>query len=237
MLLLPEDDNAILIGVDEAGRGALAFDVTASAVVLPSYKKIMEMNLEEDELNLLEKIKDSKKMTKKQREQCFHFIKKIALYYEISSASPQEIDDINILKATMMAMRRAVESVVKQIHRDEEKEEREDTVTKQIRLQIDGDHFYPYFDEHTQKVIPYDRIPNGDAIHMNIAAASILSKVYRDNVVDRMCDENPEFEEQYGFRSNKAYGTKKHMDGLKNHGATPFHRNSFAPVRNVSNNI
>jgi len=98
MLQLPQNDDEYIIGVDEAGRGALAFDVTASAVVLPSYHKIMEQDLSTEEIKLLETIKDSKKMSKSQREKCFVFIKKIALYYHIASATPREIDELNILK-------------------------------------------------------------------------------------------------------------------------------------------
>lgn len=226
MLQLPENENDLLIGVDEAGRGALAFDVTASAVVLPTLDKIKELGLDETEMKLLEVIKDSKKMSKKQRDHCATFIKKIALFYSTNSATPQEIDQINILKATMLAMHRAVDSVVKQIHE-------KGGECKNVRLQVDGDHFYPYFDEYSQNVVLYDRIPNGDAIHMNIAAASILSKVHRDTEVEKFCTENDSLDQLYGFQSNKAYGTKKHMEGLKLYGATPFHRKTFAPVRNV----
>lgn len=225
MLPLPPSIEAhgLQIGVDEAGRGAFAFDVVTAAVVLPS--EIPEEFRDPAHMKLIAMIKDSKKMTSKQREKCADFIEKFALYYSVASASPEEIDEHNILKATMLAMHRAIDIVIDKIRQNEEDDKR------YMQLLIDGDRFYPYFDTEKRIIVPYSRILEGDAIHMNIAAASILAKVHRDRRVTAICKEQPDLNEKYGFMTNKAYGTKKHMNGLIQHGITRYHRTSYAPVK------
>ncbi len=225
MLPLPPsiELHGLQIGVDEAGRGAFAFDVVTAAVVLPS--EIPEAFRDPAHMKLIAMIKDSKKMTPKQREKCADFIEKFALYYGIASASPEEIDEHNILKATMLAMHRAIDIVIDKIRQNEEDDK------KYVQLLIDGDRFYPYFDTEKRIIVPFSRILEGDAIHMNIAAASILAKVHRDRRVTEICKEQPDLDEKYGFMSNKAYGTKKHMNGLIQHGISRYHRISYAPVK------
>jgi len=237
MLRLYLDENSIEIGLDEAGRGALAFEVCASAVILPTY--IPDEFDNPKDKKLLEQIKDSKKMTKIQRENCAEFIKRFALFYATETASPQEIDEMNILKATMLAMHRAIDKVREQMQAPSSSpiksinQSNEEESSKKIRILADGDRFYPYYDESTRKIIPFTCIPDGDSLYMNIAAASILSKVHRDHLVEEYCKNNAGISEKYGFLSNKAYGTKKHMDGLKQHGSTIFHRKSFGPIKKI----
>lgn len=230
MLQLPSNSNEVQIGIDEAGRGCLAFDVCAAAVVLPS--SIPEEFNNPTDLKMIGMIKDSKKMTAKQREKCEEFIKRFALCYAVRNATPAEIDEINILKATMLAMHRAIEDVLKQI---KDKYDDVQMSSLDIKLMVDGDRFQPYFNKDTGEIVSYTCIPEGDNIHMNIAAASILSKVTRDRLVIEYCQNHPDIADKYGFLTNKAYGTKKHMDALKQFGIIDQHRKSFAPV--AKNNV
>ena len=220
MLLLPEPDK-VEIAVDEAGRGCLAFEVCAAAVIMPS--KLPSEDCV-DILKNLEMIKDSKKLTALRREKLATFIKEYAVAYGIATASPQEIDEINILNATYRAMHRAIDEVMTKVsgHADV--------------LIIDGDKFKPYhpapeFSDAFDGWMEHHCIPGGDNTRMNIAAASILAKTHRDHLVKTYVEKHPEFAERYGFDTNKAYGTKKHMDGIKKYGVTSYHRKSFAPVR------
>jgi ribonuclease HII len=208
MLKLPSATR-VEVGVDECGRGCLYGVVVAAACILPA-------DLSPDDA-LVPYIKDSKKLTEKKRTEVAKYIKEKALAYGIGEGTVEEIDTINILQANFRAMHRALDQVYEKLPFE--------------HILVDGPHFKRYIKPNTNPpvIVPYTAIPQGDAEYMNIAAASILAKTYRDAVIVQMVADNPALD-KYGLKSNKGYGTKKHMDALKEHGATPYHRKSFAPV-------
>lgn len=174
-------------GVDEAGRGPLAGPVCAAAVILP-------------EGHIIEGVNDSKKLSEKKREALFDVIKSEALAYSIAFATVEEIESMNILNATMLAMKRAVDGL---------------SVKSDYAL-IDGNRLPPLD-------IPCEYVIKGDAKSMSIAAASILAKVSRD----RLCYEYAEKYPEYGFDKHKGYGTKLHTEKIKEYGPCEIHRLSF----------
>jgi ribonuclease HII len=174
-------------GCDEAGRGPLCGPVVAAPVILPLGLEIEGMN-------------DSKKLTEKKREKLFDIIKEKAIAYAIAEASPEEIDEINILNASMLAMRRAVEAL---------------PVKADFAL-IDGNCSRGF-------EIPTETVVSGDAKSCSIAAASILAKVTRD----RGCKELDEQYPMYGIAKHKGYPTKDHMNAVREHGPSPIHRKTF----------
>ncbi|MGN1307329.1 MAG: ribonuclease HII [Faecousia sp.] len=183
-----EEGYRLVCGVDEAGRGPLAGPVCAAAVILPPDLEIEGLN-------------DSKKLTDKRRRALYDIITEQALAYGIAFASEQEIDEINILQATFLAMRRAVE---------------------QLKLQpelalVDGNR------EPDFGAVPVKTIIKGDSLSANIAAASILAKVTRD----RFMEEQDALYPQYGFAVHKGYGTQAHYAALREHGACQIHRRTF----------
>lgn len=192
-LLCPVEPLGLVAGVDEAGRGPLAGPVVAAAVIL-------------DELNPIVGLADSKKLSARQRELLFDEIRAKALCCSIALASVEEIDELNILHATMLAMRRAVEGLR----------------LKPSLVQVDGNRVPPL-------QVPAQAIVKGDAKVQAISAASILAKVHRD----RLCDELHQAHPQYGFDGHKGYPTADHLAALRAHGATPHHRRSFGPVKVV----
>ena len=174
-------------GTDEAGRGPLCGPVVAAAVILPR-------GIEIDGLN------DSKKLTEKKREKLFDIIKEKAIAYAIAEASPAEIDEINILNASMLAMKRAIEAL---------------PVKADFAL-IDGNCSRGF-------EIPTETIVKGDSLSVSIAAASILAKVTRDRQCIELDREYPE----YGIAKHKGYPTKDHMDAVRKYGPAPIYRMSF----------
>ena len=176
-----------ICGIDEAGRGPLAGPVYAAAVILP-------LDLEIDGLN------DSKKLTEKKREALFDIICEKAISYSIGIATEEEIDEINILNATFLAMRRAVEGL---------------SVKPDYAL-IDGN-------QHPKLSIPDETVVKGDGKSMSIAAASILAKVSRDRFMLQIAEKYPE----YCFEKHKGYGTKLHYEMIEKYGVAPVHRRSF----------
>ena len=182
-----EKGYSCICGVDEAGRGPLAGPVCAAAVILPP-------NLELPGLN------DSKKLSDKKRRELFPVIKEKALSYGIAFADHREIDEINILQATYLAMERALSQL---------------TLRPDMAL-IDGNRTKDFG-------LPVTTVVHGDALSANIAAASILAKVTRDDYMDQMAQEYP----QYGFELHKAYGTKAHYAALTEFGPSPIHRMTF----------
>ncbi len=181
----------LICGIDEAGRGPLAGPVCAGAVILPE-----DLDLEQE----LPGLNDSKKLTDKKRRELFHKIKERAVAYGIGFASHEEIDEINILQATYLAMHRAVANMGMSPH----------------VLFVDGnrDPGFP---------VPTELMVKGDSRSASIAAASILAKVARDDVMLEFAKEYP----QYDFDVHKGYGTKKHYAALTEYGKCPIHRNSF----------
>jgi ribonuclease HII len=187
----------LIAGVDEAGRGPLAGPVVAAAVIL-------------DELHPIKGLNDSKKLSAATRERLFDEIRAKALCCAIAEASVEEIDTLNILQATMLAMRRAVEGLR----------------LKPAKVLVDGNRL-PVLK------IPAEAIIQGDATVQAISAASILAKVYRDRLCQVLHEQHP----QYGFDGHKGYPTPEHLAALRAHGACAFHRRSFAPVREVLGGI
>jgi ribonuclease HII len=184
------DTVGLVAGVDEAGRGPLAGPVVAAAVILDDLKPIAGLN-------------DSKKLSEKRREKLYDEILAKALCCSIAEASVQEIDQFNILQATLLAMRRAVDGLR----------------LKPVKVLVDGNRL-PVLDVRAEAIV------QGDALVPAISAASILAKVHRD----RMCAQLHLQYPQYGFDRHKGYGTAEHLQALTEHGPSPWHRSSFAPV-------
>jgi ribonuclease HII len=220
---LEDQPNVYEIGVDEVGRGPLFGRVYTAAVVLPK-----------DDSFDHTKMKDSKKFhNKKKIEKAAEYIKQNAIAYYISYEDEKTVDEINILQATQKSMRTSILEVRKQlIEKTAEKK------ALDIHLLIDGNYFIPItlLNKTTDKLetIPYNFIEGGDNKYSSIAAASILAKVARDKYIDELCAENPELIEKYSIDSNKGYGAKKHLDGIKEHGITIWHRRSFGICKSFS---
>lgn len=181
------DTIGVICGLDEAGRGPLAGPVCAAAVILPKHHQIPGLT-------------DSKKLSDKKRRELFPLIQEQALAYGIGYASETEIDEINILQATFLAMHRALENMEK---------------PADLAL-VDGNR-------DPGLPIPVRTIVKGDSLSANIAAASVLAKVSRDDVMLEMAEKYP----QYGFDIHKGYGTKAHYAALAEHGPCPIHRMTF----------
>ena len=181
-------EGKIEAGCDEAGRGCLAGSVYAAAVILP-----------EDYQNEL--LNDSKQLTERRRYQLREIIERDAVAWAVGIVTPEEIDKINILNASILAMHRALDQLK----------------VRPEAVIVDGNRFKPY-----QK-LPYTTIVKGDGKYLSIAAASILAKTYRDDYMNRLAEEYP----QYDWRSNKGYPTKKHRDAIRQFGITPYHRKSY----------
>lgn len=188
MLLPCLNENLVEAGCDEAGRGCLAGAVYAAAVILPpDYKN--------------ELLNDSKKLTEKQRYQLRPIIEKEALAWAVGVVTPQEIDKINILNASFLAMHRALDKLV----------------LRPEYILVDGNRFKPY------QSIPYTTVVKGDGKYLSIAAASILAKTYRDDYMNALHQEYP----MYDWLSNKGYPTKKHREAIRRFGTSPYHRMSY----------
>ena len=187
---LPWDSAGLLAGVDEAGRGPLAGPVVAAAVIL-------------DDLQPIAGLADSKKLSARRRERLCDEILAKALCCSIAEASVQEIDQLNILQATLLAMQRAVAGLR----------------LKPVKVLVDGNRL-PVLDVRAEAVV------QGDALVPAISAASILAKVHRDRLCQALHAQYP----VYGFDRHKGYGTAEHLQALAEHGPSPSHRMSFAPV-------
>ena len=188
MLLPYLEANRIEAGCDEAGRGCLAGSVFAAAVILPP-------DFKNDDLN------DSKQLSEKKRYALRPVIEKEAIAWAVGIVTPEEIDKINILKASFLAMHRAIDQL-------------------QVRpehLLIDGNRFTPYPD------IKHTTVVKGDSKYLSIAAASILAKTYRDDYMDELAKEYPD----YHWTENKGYPTKAHREAIRTIGITPYHRKTF----------
>lgn len=212
----PNSTN-IEIGIDEAGRGPMFGRVYAGVVVLPK----------DDTFNH-SWMKDSKKFhSKKKIEEVAEYIKENALAWAVEYEDENVIDDINILQATQSAMHKGIKKVLQQLNKDSNYDD--------ILLLVDGNYFKPFAILNKSKTkivyIKYYTVEGGDNKYTSIAAASILAKVERDKYIEQLCNENPELIEKYGIDSNKGYGSKKHMDGIKEHGITKWHRKTFGICR------
>lgn len=182
------EQGRVEAGCDEAGRGCLAGSVYAAAVILPP-----------DYQN--ERLNDSKKLTARQRYALRQDIERDAVAWAVGVVTPQEIDQINILNASILAMHRALDQL-------------------QVRPEaiiVDGNRFKPYRD------LPHTTIVKGDGKYLSIAAASILAKTYRDDEMIRLAQEYPD----YDWQHNMGYPTRKHREAIRQHGVTPYHRRTF----------
>ncbi|MEI8133541.1 MAG: ribonuclease HII [bacterium] len=191
------DGKSAIIGIDEAGRGPLAGPVVAAAVVLPLTGKLPRNCFGLD---------DSKKLSHSEREELFNFVCDHALGYGVGIIEASEIDEINILRATMKAMTFAVNDLL--------------TKSPLIRpdmLLVDGNYF------RTELPYPFRTVVHGDAHSPSIAAASIVAKVTRDRIMEKLHEEHP----KYNFKQNKGYGTQAHRDAIAQHGRCPEHRKTF----------
>jgi ribonuclease HII len=199
------DDDLVEVGIDETGRGALFGRMYVGAVVLPN-----ELDCFFDNGAGLSEIKDSKKLTERKRGILYDYVKECAIDYSVVWCSNETIDQYNVLQADLMTMHKALESL---------------TVPVQ-RVLVDGD-CWKRWEGHDD--VEVHTVIEGDSKYLAIAGAAILAKVERDNWVQSVCDEHPEWDERYSLRGNKGYGAAKHMAGLKEFGPTPLHRMSFAP--------
>lgn len=188
MLASHYHEGLIEAGCDEAGRGCLAGSVYAAAVILPPDYSNAYLN-------------DSKQLTARRRRELRQVIERDAVAWALGVVTPEEIDRINILNASIMAMHRALDALA---------------VRPQAVI-VDGNRFKPY------RNLPYATIVKGDGKYLSIAAASILAKTYRDDYMDSLALEYP----QYDWQGNKGYPTKKHRNAIKTYGITPFHRRTF----------
>jgi len=192
------DKSFVEAGCDEAGRGCLAGPVYAAAVILPKQSK--------KELKVLEKVNDSKKLSDEVRRELRPIIEKTALSFAIGIVSVEEIDEINILNASFLAMHRAIAKLK----------------VKPEFLLIDGNRFKKYYTK-SGKIIPHQCVIQGDGKFLSIACASILAKTYRDDHMNELHEKFP----QYNWNQNKAYATRLHRSAIEKYGATKHHRKSF----------
>lgn len=214
-----EDNQYIEIGIDEAGRGPMFGRVYTAAVILPKDALLFNHSL----------MKDSKKFhsVKKIREAA-EYIKQNAIAWHVAYSCEKTIDEINIRNATHKAMHAAANAVISKMSAashsgvDYDKE-------KNYHLLVDGCDFTPLkIDPENPKInVSHTCIEGGDNLYAAIAAASILAKVERDNYIEEMCTADPSLITKYDLLKNKGYGTKKHMEGIKEHGISQFHRRSF----------
>lgn len=192
-------------GVDEVARGCLAGPVFAAAVIWPR---------DLDSLQDHPILRDSKKLSRNQRDYMREYIEYTAIDFSVASVNNQEIDAINIRNAAFLAMHRAVDGL---------------NVTPEFLL-VDGNAFKPYITAGSRDVIEHKCVIAGDDKYQSIAAASILAKVYHDEYIDNLVKENTDLE-KYNWTSNMCYGTAEHLNAIKEYGITPYHRKSFGPCK------
>ena len=207
------------LSIDEAGRGCLFGRVYIACVVLPKEPLLFDGT----------NIKDSKKFSSKTKlNTTAEYIKNHALAWHIAYEQPKLVDDINILQAVMHGMHNCIRETIIKVN---EKTGGQQQNFDNFMAVIDGNYFNPFrsYDEKQRCIIelPHVTVEKGDGKYMAIAAASILAKTARDNYVLDMCQKYPFLDEQYGFCKNMGYGTKLHLDGIREHGITRFHRRTF----------
>ena len=211
-----DNEQTLEIGVDEAGRGPMLGRVYAAAVILPKDTTNFDHSL----------MKDSKKFhSEKKIKEVAEYIKSKAIAWAVGYSTEQVIDKINIRNATHRAMHEAIREV---IHKQAPNAPNAPNAV--YHLLIDGNDFTPFNNVSLQKgfvPVPSTCIEGGDNTYSAIAAASILAKVARDTYIEELCKEQPNLDQHYSILKNKGYGTKIHMDGIKQHGISEFHRKSF----------
>ncbi len=191
--------NVLEAGCDEAGRGPLAGSVFAAAVILDP-KRI-------EEVEALQRLNDSKQLTEHERYALRPVIEKEAVAWAVAEVTAEEIDEINILNASIRGMQRALDQLT----------------ARPEHILVDGNKWKPYIPAGEVLEVPARTVVKGDATYLSIAAASILAKTYRDDYMNRLAEEYP----QYGWQQNKGYPTRAHYEAIARYGVTPYHRKTF----------
>lgn len=208
------DPTLIEIGIDEAGKGPMFGRVYAAAVVLPKNREDF----------IYDDLRDSKKITSsKKLNNTAEYIKENAQAWAVCYEDEKTIDKINIRQATFNAMHNAIDKVISELSKN-----------SNIQLMVDGNDFKPYMFMKGMMLTPvlHTCYEGGDNKFAAIAAASILAKTERDKYILDLCERNPNLKEHYSIHTNKGYGTKKHMDGIAEHGITEWHRRSYGICKN-----
>ena len=218
MLEVFHKQDTYVIGVDEVGRGPLFGRVYAAAVILPHFGFKHEL------------MKDSKKFTSSKKiKEISDYIKENCIAYSIMYQDEISVDKNNILNATYIAMHQAIKAIMNNMN----------NMNNKYLIIVDGNNFKPltYYDSDSESMKEVDTIcvVNGDNTYSAIAAASILAKVERDNYIQELCLEYPKLE-HYGISKNKGYGTKQHMEAIKQYGITQWHRKTFGPCKTATLN-
>lgn len=195
--------NVLEAGCDEAGRGPLAGSVFAAAVILDP-KRI-------EEVEALQRLNDSKQLTEHERYALRPVIEKEAVAWAVAEVTAEEIDEINILNASIRGMQRALDQLT----------------VRPEHILVDGNKWKPYIPAGEVLEVPARTVVKGDATYLSIAAASILAKTYRDDYMNRLAEEYP----QYGWQQNKGYPTRAHYEAIARYGVTPYHRKTFRLYR------
>lgn len=221
-----QNDDLVEVGVDEAGRGPLFGRVYTAAVILPK----------DDQFDH-SRMKDSKTFhSEKKIKEVAEYIKENAIAWSVTFEDEQTIDTINILQATQKSMHHSILQTMAKYNNNNNNNNKNNE-KKDFRLLIDGNYFKPFNKEEELKIVnKYTPlcIEKGDNTYTTIAAASILAKVERDQYILDLCESHPELGEKYGIHSNKGYGAKKHLEGIKEHGITIWHRRSFGICKQFS---
>ncbi len=202
-----QTDDAIEVGIDEAGRGCLFGRLYVGAVVFP---KDMEDFF--DHGAALQTIRDSKTLSERKRNILYDYIQEAAIDKAVAYVESTDVDTYNVLQADLRCMHQALDALTVPVD----------------RILVDGDHWKPW--KRDGKDVEAHTIVDGDASYLSIAAAGILAKVSRDRWIAEVCAEHPEWNDRYGLLKNKGYGTVAHMRGIQEHGVVEQHRRSYAPV-------
>lgn len=196
--------NVLEAGCDEAGRGPLAGSVFAAAVILDP-KRI-------EEVEALQRLNDSKQLTEHERYALRPVIEQEAVAWAVAEVTAEEIDEINILNASILGMQRALDQLT----------------VRPEHILVDGNKWKPYIPAGEVMEVPARTVVKGDATYLSIAAASILAKTYRDDYMNRLAEEYP----QYGWQQNKGYPTRAHYEAIARYGVTKYHRKTFRLIKN-----
>lgn len=212
--LFKNSEFDVEIGIDEAGRGPMFGRLYVAAVVLPRDGSFFHKDIKDSK-----KIKSVKKM-----KECFDYITQNSVYYAIHFVEHDVIDKINIRQAVFQGMHACIKDIY----------DRMESPSK-LQLLIDGNDFKPYvfFDETRQNIVtlPYETVEGGDNTYMSIAAASILAKYSRDEYIHKLCESYPDLVSKYSIHTNMGYGTKKHLEGINEHGISQWHRTTYGACK------
>ena len=210
-----DNPHLLEIGIDEAGRGPMFGRLYVAAAILPK-----------DDSFDHSKMKDSKKFSSEKKiQEVADYIKENAICWSVCYEEAETIDSLNIRQAVLKCMHRCIDEII-------EKMELEGKLNEKYYLLVDGNDFRPYMRASDLSFLPFKCIEGGDNKYTAIAAASILAKVSRDQYIYDLCKEHSYLDEHYGLNKNKGYGTKAHLDGIKNHGISQWHRKTYGICKN-----